>query len=60
MGMDYGELDILRDNDNGKIYIVDANKTPGFNFDGCSESDKTIIIRRLTAAFKEAFISDAP
>ena len=28
MGMDYGELDILRDNQDGRIYIVDANKTP--------------------------------
>lgn len=28
-GLEYGELDVLRDNDDGKIYIVDANKTPG-------------------------------
>jgi glutathione synthase/RimK-type ligase-like ATP-grasp enzyme len=28
MGLDYGELDVLRDRGNGRIYIVDANKTP--------------------------------
>ncbi len=28
IGMDYGELDILRDADEDKIYIVDANNTP--------------------------------
>ena len=28
-GLDYGELDILRDKSDGKIYIVDVNSTPG-------------------------------
>lgn len=28
MGVDYAELDILRDGDNGKIYIADVNNTP--------------------------------
>lgn len=28
MGLDYGELDILRDRDDGRIYIVDVNNTP--------------------------------
>lgn len=28
MHLDYGELDVLRDNDDGKIYIVDVNDTP--------------------------------
>lgn len=30
MGLDYGELDIIRDDDDdGKIYILDCNNTPG-------------------------------
>jgi hypothetical protein len=29
MGMDYGELDVLRDRHSGRIYVVDANRTPG-------------------------------
>lgn len=28
MGLDYGELDILRDSDNKRIYIMDVNNTP--------------------------------
>lgn len=28
MGMDYGELDALRDRDDGRLYVVDANSTP--------------------------------
>lgn len=28
INLDYGELDVLRNNDDGKIYIVDVNKTP--------------------------------
>lgn len=28
LGLDYGELDVLRDKDDGKVYIVDANNTP--------------------------------
>ncbi len=27
-GLDYGELDVLRDCDDGKIYIIDENNTP--------------------------------
>lgn len=29
IGLQYGELDILRDGDDGRMYIVDANNTPG-------------------------------
>ena len=28
IGLDYGELDVLRDFDDGKLYIVDVNNTP--------------------------------
>ena len=28
LGIDYGELDALRDNEDSKLYIVDANNTP--------------------------------
>ena len=28
IGMDYGELDVVRDGGDGKIYVVDANRTP--------------------------------
>jgi hypothetical protein len=28
MGLDYGELDVLRDRDTGQIFVVDVNNTP--------------------------------
>ena len=28
LGLEYGELDVLRDNASGRIYVVDANRTP--------------------------------
>jgi O-antigen/teichoic acid export membrane protein len=28
MGLDYGEIDALRSNDDGKLYVVDVNNTP--------------------------------
>jgi hypothetical protein len=28
MGLDYGELDVLRDADDGRLYVVDVNTTP--------------------------------
>ncbi len=28
IGLDYGELDVLRDRPDGRIYVVDCNKTP--------------------------------
>lgn len=31
IGLDIGELDVLRDNSSGKIYIVDVNNIPGSN-----------------------------
>jgi hypothetical protein len=32
MGLDYGELDIVRDRDDGRVYVLDVNKTPAGNF----------------------------
>ncbi len=28
LNVDYGELDILRDNEDGKVWVLDVNKTP--------------------------------
>lgn len=27
-GLDYGEVDVLRDNDDGRLYVIDVNNTP--------------------------------
>lgn len=56
MGLDYGELDVLRDRDDKKIYIVDANNTPGgppIN----TYSGQLIALRKLVLAFDKQFTS---
>ena len=49
MNFDYCELDILRYNDDGKIYIIDANDTPTITYNGYSNADfkKSIEIQAL-------------
>ena len=55
MGLDFGELDIIRANDDGKIYIIDANKTPGgfgmFNHVNWTHPQRSEAIQRLATAF---------
>ncbi len=57
IGMDYGELDILRDRDDGKIYIIDVNNTPT----GPSHlptSTKNEVLLKLAKSFSKAFLND--
>lgn len=55
IGMDFGELDILRDKHDGRLYILDANKTPagyGLENRSCwSPGDR----KRMAALMAEAF-----
>lgn len=56
MGLDFGELDIVRANDDGRIYILDANKTPGglgmLNRMKWQPEQRRLAIDRLSAAFE--------
>ncbi len=54
LGLDYGELDVLRDRKDERIYIVDANNTPG-GPSGLTRADRRVAIDRLSRAFEEAF-----
>jgi len=56
MGLDFGELDILRDKDDGRLYIVDANNTPSGLATVISKEEKEVALKRLSAAFEEVFI----
>lgn len=58
MGLDYGELDILRDRDNGRIYIVDVNNTPGGPPNKLSVSDQLMVLERLSKACYKNFIQE--
>jgi hypothetical protein len=55
LGLDYGELDVLRDNHDRKIYIVDANNTPSGPPSPISDDEGKIAVRRLAQAFEKAF-----
>jgi len=55
IGMDYGELDVLRDKDDGRIYIVDANNAPSGPPSPISDDEAKVAIMRLSQTFEEAF-----
>ena len=57
-GLDFGELDVLRDRTDGKIYVVDANNTAGCPHPGyqISHSDFDTYTERLAAAFAAEFL----
>ncbi len=56
LGMDFGELDILRDRDDGKIYIIDANNTPSGPNSALPEKEKRIALKISSKTFKEVFM----
>ncbi len=60
LGLDFGELDVLRDVDDGQIYIVDVNNTPCGppNHLGKAESEQAV--KLLSASFNEEFVRKAP
>lgn len=56
-GLDYGELDVLRHNADGKIYVVDCNNTPQGPPVHLSKSEKNEAIISLSNAFKRQFLT---
>jgi hypothetical protein len=55
IGLDYGELDVLRNKDDGKIYIVDVNYTPWGPPSKLSEEENRIAVIRISEIFKEIY-----
>ncbi len=54
-GLDYGELDVLRDKDDGRIYIVDVNNTPtGPPYMNKQEFEQAMQI--MTDVFEQEFL----
>jgi hypothetical protein len=51
IALDYGELDVLRDNDSGRIYVVDANRTP-IRPRGLAAADEDAAFGPLAAALQ--------
>jgi hypothetical protein len=57
IGLEYGELDVLRDKGDGKIYIVDVNNTPQGPPKHTKRADKKKIFRIMKDAFAAHFLS---
>lgn len=57
IGMDYGELDILRDKENKRIYIIDANNTPWGPPSELSEKDSNWVLKEYAKAFETVFVN---
>lgn len=52
--LEIGEIDVLRDNASGLIYVVDANNTPAGPPNGLSPIESEVAIRLLSDAFLSA------
>jgi Carotenoid biosynthesis protein len=55
IGLDYGEVDVLRDRGNGKLYVVDANPTPYGPPNHISRHDAAQAMAMLGEAFEREF-----
>lgn len=55
--LEYGELDILRNKDDGKIYIIDANNTPQGPPANMSKLDSKEVLTKMAHTFKKEFLN---
>lgn len=53
MGVDFGELDVLRDREDGRIYVVDVNPTPWGPPRGLSEQERKEALGYLGRSFAQ-------
>jgi hypothetical protein len=51
--LDYGELDVLRDRQDGRLYVVDANNTPAGPVDYLPIAQTLVAARMLATGFEE-------
>lgn len=56
VGLDYGEMDVVRDIPSGEIYVVDVNNTPSGPPNGLSADEGMAAMRILAASFETAFL----
>jgi|SRR5690554_1507854 len=55
LNLDYGELDVLRNKDDGRIYIVDVNYTPWGPPAKLSDEENRMAVIRMSEAFKKIY-----
>jgi hypothetical protein len=56
MGLDYGELDVLRDSDSKRLYVVDVNNTPVGPPKHLDSKSVHVALERLSKAFMASFM----
>jgi len=56
MRMQFGELDVLRDKSDGRIYVVDANRTPAGPPNHIRRSDYFPAVRMIAATLRERWL----
>jgi hypothetical protein len=59
IGMEYGEVDLLRDRGDGLLYLVDANPTPWGPPNHLPKADMRRALDLLDRAFRAAFVDPA-
>ena len=57
IGLEHGELDGLRDNNDQRLYIVDVNNTPQSPPANCPATIRDEAVRLMTASFQKEFLS---
>ncbi len=56
IGLELGEIDILRSHEDGKIYIIDVNNTSWWPPNKLGDIDRNIVLNLMWNAFLESFI----
>ncbi len=56
IGMEYGEIDVLRDRSDGNLYVVDANNTPYGPPNGLTKEDSSRALDLLCVGFECTFL----
>jgi hypothetical protein len=57
LGLDFGEIDVLRDQGSGYIYIVDANNTSIYPPIGLTYRERKACVQRVADVFARVFLS---
>ena len=56
IGLELGEIDILRSQEDGKIYIIDVNNTSWWPPNKLGDVDRNIVLNLIWNAFLESFL----
>lgn len=59
MGLDYGEIDVVRDHTSGRIYILDVNKTPLGPPNGLAAKFQQVALRLYRQHFTDMVVAFA-